>query len=671
MPNQLQFEKSPYLLQHKCNPVDWLLWGSAAFEAARTEDKPVFLSIGYSTCHWCHVMARESFEDEEAAEVINRSFIPIKVDREERPDIDAVYMAACVAMTGSGGWPLTVLMTPNQKPFWAGTYLPKRNLLSLLRQVEHLWRRKRERLLSAGDELTAYLQREESARSGTPKRELVLQAARQHARSFDPKWGSFGQAPKFPTPHHLIFLMRYARRTGDAKAMEMAEKTLEAMYRGGLFDHVGGGFSRYSTDKQWLVPHFEKMLYDNALLTFTYAEAFQHTHRPLCGMVARRTAEYVLRELESPRVSFYCGQDADSEGVEGKYYVFTPSELRDLLGEDAAGTFCRRYSITDQGNFEGCSIPNLIGQQDIDEEPAGVDTIREQLRLYRLDRTSLHKDDKILTAWNGLMIAALAKAGLVLEESHYLEAAGRAVDFISGHLTGRNGRLLARWRDGQSDHPGKLEDYAFYAWGLLELYGATFYIQYLAESQRLAGVLLDFFLDRENGDLYPYASDGEQLLTRSKEVYDGAMPSGNAVAALVFSRLARLTGETRWQEAARLQCSYLAGTVESYPAGHSFTMMALLEELWPSAELVCTANEVPAERTAFLRQKPRPEMSVLVKRRKIRRPCRRSPPLRRRIPLQIMKRGTTFAEMVPAPNQQPASQSWNFFYRGTWAKTTV
>ena len=613
MPNQLQFEKSPYLLQHKHNPVDWLPWGSAAFEAARAEDKPVFLSIGYSTCHWCHVMAHESFEDVDAAEVINRGFIPIKVDREERPDIDAVYMAACIAMTGSGGWPLTVLMTPDQKPFWAGTYLPKQTLLSLLSQVERLWREERESLLSAGDELTAYLQKEETARPGTPKRELVIQAANQYAQSFDSQWGGFGRAPKFPTPHNLIFLMRYARRTGTADAIKMVEQTLEAMYRGGLFDHVGGGFSRYSTDKQWLVPHFEKMLYDNALLTFAYAEAFQHTHRPLYGMVARRTAEYVLRELTSPKGGFYCGQDADSEGVEGKYYVFTPSELHDLLGEEAANAFCLRYGITAQGNFEGHSIPNLIGQANIDEEPTGIDAIRDQLRTYRLSRTTLHKDDKILTAWNGLMIAALAKAGLVLEEPRYLDAAGRAVDFINNYLTGQNGRLLARWRDGQSDHPGKLEDYAFYAWGLLELYGATFSIQYLAESQRMAGLLLDFFFDKEHGGLYPYASDGEQLLTRSKEVYDGAMPSGNAVAALVFSRLARLTGETRWRETARLQFSYLAGAVKSYPTGHSFTMLTLLEELWPSAELICTANEVPAELTVFLRREPRSEMSVLVK----------------------------------------------------------
>ena len=613
MPNQLEFEKSPYLLQHKDNPVHWLPWGNQAFAQARGEDKPIFLSIGYSTCHWCHVMAHESFEDGEVAAALNSGFVSIKVDREERPDVDAVYMAACMAMTGSGGWPLTVLMTPHQKPFWAGTYLPKGALLSLLTQAERLWHEERERVLSTGEELTAHLQREEAARPGTPKRELVLRAAAQYGQLYDPEWGGFGQAPKFPTAHNLIFLLRYARGNRDDGAMRMAQRTLEAMYRGGLFDHVGGGFSRYSTDERWLVPHFEKMLYDNALLAFAYGEAFQHTHRPLYGTVARRTVDYVLRELADPQGGFYCGQDADSEGVEGKYYVFTPEELRAVLGKEAAEVFCRWYGVTARGNFEGKSIPNLIGQRDVSEEPEGMDGIRERLRVYRLDRTSLHKDDKILTAWNGLMIAALAKTGLVLEEPRYLEAAERAVDFMRQNLTDGDGRLLARWRDGQSAFSGKLEDYAFYAWGLLELYGATFRVQYLAEAQRLAGVLLEVFFDPENGGLYPYASDGEQLLTRSKEVYDGAMPSGNAVAALVFSKLDRLTGETRWREAAQRQFSYLAGAVQTHPAGHSFTMLALLEELWPSAELICTGREVPEELTALLRQEARPGLSVLVK----------------------------------------------------------
>ena len=573
----------------------------------------MFLSIGYSTCHWCHVMAHESFEDEAVAEVINRDFIPIKVDREERPDVDAVYMAACTAMTGSGGWPLTVLLTPKQQPFWVGTYLPKRQLLSLLSQVVRLWREDKASLLAAGAELTAHLQKTESTNLGLPDRGLVSQAVKLYAQSFDAHWGGFGRAPKFPTPHNLMFLLRYARRTGDAHAREMAEQTLEAMYRGGLFDHVGGGFARYSTDEKWLAPHFEKMLYDNALLALAYTEAYQQTHRPLYGEIVRRTLDYVLRELTDPQGGFTCGQDADSDGVEGKYYVFSADELKDLLGVEDADAFCSWYGVTESGNFEGKNILNLIAQEQIEQEPERIKDLREKVYAYRLDRTRLHRDDKVLAAWNGLMIAAMARAGLALDEPRYLGAAGRAVDFIKNQLTDERGRLSARWREGQAAHPGKLDDYAFCAWGLLELYGATFQTAYLAGGQRLAGLMLEQFFDGENGGFYPYASDGEQLITRTKETYDGAMPSGNSVAALVLSRLARLTGETRWRTAADLQLAYLAGAVREYPAGYGFAMLAFLEELWPSAELVCAAETVPDELTAFARDASRPELTVLLK----------------------------------------------------------
>lgn len=612
MENQLKWEHSPYLLQHKDNPVHWQSWGENAFALARNENKPVFLSIGYSTCHWCHVMAHESFEDEQVAQAINRSFIPIKVDREERPDVDAVYMAACTAMTGSGGWPLTVLLTPDQKPFWAGTYLPKQRLLSLLDQVERLWQEEQDRVLTAGEELTNFLRNEKEHHSSSPKRALVDRAFGQFQQLFDSEWGGFGQAPKFPMAHNLLFLLRYSKLGWSREALYMAETTLETMYRGGLFDHIGGGFSRYSTDRQWLVPHFEKMLYDNALLAFTYAEAFQQTQRPLYAQVTRRTIDYVLRELKTPQGGFYCGQDADSEGVEGKYYVFTPEELTQQLGE-AAEPFSRRYGITPKGNFEGKNIPNLIGQANVDQDPVGTTAHLEQLCRYRQKRTHLHKDDKVLTAWNGLMIAALAKAALALDQPTYLEEAARAAAFLQQNLTTPDGRLLARWREGQSGIPGKLEDYAFYAWGLLELYQTTFQLQYLQEAHRLAEVLLERFFDRERGGLYPYASDDEQLITRMKEAHDGALPSGNSVAGLVFSRLARLTGERQWRDAAQLQFSYLAGSSQSYPSGHSFTMLALLEELWPTTELVCCSSSLPQELISFLRQEPRTGWTVLLK----------------------------------------------------------
>lgn len=610
--NQLQYEKSPYLLQHAENPVAWRPWGAEALEEARRQDKPIFLSIGYSTCHWCHVMAHESFESEEVAAALNRGFIPVKVDREERPDVDAVYMAACVAMSGSGGWPLTVLLTPDQKPFWAGTYLPKRQLLSLLEQAARQWWENRGELIRAGNALTDHLRREEAGH-GTPSRALVREGVSLFDRTFDQQWGGFGQAPKFPTAHNLLFLLRYAHLTGDRHAGEMAERTLEHMYRGGLFDHVGGGFSRYSTDRQWLVPHFEKMLYDNALLALAYTESYQQTRREYAREVVCRTLDYVLDKLTDPLGGFYCGQDADSDGVEGKYYIFTPEELSEVLGREEAERFCRRFGITGRGNFEGKSIPNLIDTPDWEQTSKEIKDLRKKVSDYRKGRTSLHRDDKVLTAWNGLMIAALARAGLVLEEPRYLEAAGRAVRFIRKDLKESGGRLLARWREGEAAHPGKLDDHAFYAWGLLELYGATLRVDFLEEAHALAELLLEHFFDQEQGGFYPYSKDGEQLITRTKEVYDGAMPSGNAVAALVLSRLARLTGETRWREAADLQLSYLAGAVQRYPAGHSVTLLTLLEELWPTAELVCAAEKLPKELTAFLRERPRPGLTVLLK----------------------------------------------------------
>lgn len=613
MSNRLSTERSPYLLQHAENPVDWRPWGPEVFEEAKRTDKPVLLSIGYSTCHWCHVMGRESFQDPAVAEVLNRAFVSVKVDREERPDVDAVYMAACLAMNGSGGWPLTVLLTPDQKPFWAGTYLPKDQLLHLLRKAARLWREDRAGVLVTGDTLTAHLQQEGQARPGTPSRELVRQAVSQFAQSYDERWGGFGAAPKFPTPHNLIFLLRYAQLAKEEHAREMALHTLNNMYRGGLFDHVGGGFSRYSTDQHWLVPHFEKMLYDNALLALAYTEAFQHTRCPIYGKITRRTLDYVLRELSGPQGGFCCGQDADSDGVEGKYYALTPDELAQALGGVDGLRFCQWYGITPEGNFEGKSIPNLLGQSQFDQDPEDMAALREQMYAYRLSRTALHRDDKVLTAWNGLVMAALARAGLVLDEPWYLDAARQTAEFLAEKLTTSDGRLLARWRDGDAAHPGKLDDYAFLAYGLLELYSATFDASYLTRAVGLADCLLKLFFDGERGGFYPYASDGEQLLTRTKEAYDGAMPSGNSIAALVLFRLSRLTGEMRWREAADLQLSWLAGAAEGYPAGHSFAMLACLEELWPTAELVITAQKPPEELRGFLREAPRLGLTVLVK----------------------------------------------------------
>ena len=608
--NRLQYEKSPYLLQHAENPVDWRPWGTEAFEAARCEDKPVFLSIGYSTCHWCHVMARESFESEDVAEALNRDFIPVKVDREERSDVDAVYMEACLAMNGSGGWPLTVLLTPEQKPFWAGTYLPKAQLLSLLSQVSELWRDNRDSVLSAGEQITRHLREEAQLQPGAPTWELVKAGVDSFARSYDAQWGGFGSAPKFPSAHNLLFLLRYANAAEDAHAREMAERTLECMYRGGIFDHIGGGFSRYSTDRWWLAPHFEKMLYDNALLVLAYTEAWRYSKLSWQRYAAKRTLDYVLRELTDPAGGFYCGQDADSDGVEGKYYVFSPDELTQVLGADAEA-FRKRCGVTKSGNFHGKNIPSLIDTPDWETE--APEAILQKLYDFRKARTTLHRDDKVLAAWNGLMIAALASAGLVFDEPRYTRAAENAAAFIRRHMTDAQGRLFSRWRDGEAAHPGKLDDHAFLAWGLLELYGATFDLGYLEDACRLAGHLLERFFDAEHGGFYPYASDGEQLLTRKKDAYDGAMPSGNAVAALVLSRLGRLTGEQKWRDAAALQLRYLSGAAQEYPAGHGFALLALTEELRSTGELVCASQNTPEELFSFLRKGAQESLAVLVK----------------------------------------------------------
>lgn len=618
MPNRLKQEKSPYLMQHGENPVDWYPWGEEAFQKAAKEDKPIFLSIGYSTCHWCHVMAHESFEDPEVADLLNREFISIKVDREERPDIDAVYMSVCQAMTGSGGWPLTIFMTPEQKPFFAGTYFPKHGgygrygLMELLERVSDLWKNNRVELLQAGNQITAAINQEQTGNGQKPDRQLVERAYGQLAKRFDHKWGGFGAAPKFPTPHNLLFLMRYADVTLESNAMKMVEITLEDMARGGIFDHIGGGFSRYSTDEMWLVPHFEKMLYDNALLLIAYVKAYQHTKRECFADTAHRTARYILRELTSADGGCYCGQDADSDGVEGKYYVFTPEDVKTVLGETEGTEFCRLYDITDSGNFEGKSIPNRIrsseGGWDI------KDPRQEKLYNYRRKRTKLHKDDKILLSWNAWAMIALAKAGQVLEELSYLDAAICIHDFIEGKMVDENDRLYLRYRDGEAAYVGQLEDYAVYALALLELYRVTYDTKFLKAAIHRAKQMVELFEDKKNSGYFMTAFDGEQLIARPKETYDGAMPSGNSVAAMVLQTLASLTGERSWQAAADRQLSFLAGEIGEYPSASSFGVLAMMGALYPHRELVCaTSDGLPGQLTAYLREHPADDLHVLLK----------------------------------------------------------
>lgn len=594
--NHLKYEQSPYLLQHAENPVDWYPWCEEAFEEAAGRNVPVFLSIGYSTCHWCHVMAKESFADNEIAEILNKNFVSVKVDREERPDIDSVYMTVCRALTGSGGWPLTIIMTPDKMPFFAGTYFPKHSrkgapgLNRLLPAIAEKWTKDQAALTSQSTQIVSFLkscEEENPNRPGkTEPQYLTEDALAYYCRSFDKKNGGFGGSPKFPTPHNLLFLMAQKGRKGD-KYLAMAEKTLQQMYRGGIFDHIGGGFCRYSTDDMWLAPHFEKMLYDNALLLLTYSQAAAETGNRLYRSVCEKIAAYVRRELTDQGGGFYCGQDADSDGEEGLFYLFTPEEIRSLLHLEPAALFCSRYDITAEGNFEGKSIPNLLRCENWQQFPD-----EDLLRIlcdYRLERTILHCDDKILTGWNGLMIAALARSARQLKKADFLESALQASDFIWEQLRDDDGRLLARWRQGHRAYPGTLEDYAFFIWGLLECYSTTFNPTYLERADLLGRTMLALFFDSEQGGGFLYANDGEQLFLRPKETFDGAIPSGNAVMDLVIKKLAFFTGEDIWEKASQKQSQFMAAACSGQPAGHSFYLWSLSLETEGTGQLIITA----------------------------------------------------------------------------------
>ncbi|HBV97081.1 MAG: thioredoxin [Peptococcaceae bacterium BICA1-7] len=598
MSNRLADEKSPYLLQHANNPVDWYPWGEEAFDKAKSEDKPVFLSIGYSTCHWCHVMERESFEDEEVAAALGGDYVAIKVDREERPDIDHIYMAVCQALTGHGGWPLTVIMTPDKKPFFAGTYFPKLSkwgrpgLLEILEQISRKWKTGREEIAGIGERITGAVAGQYSGGGGEPEMEMVERAYRELEKTFDNRWGGFGSAPKFPTPHNLMFLLRYWKRTGRQKALQMVEKTLRSMYAGGIYDHIGFGFSRYSTDEKWLVPHFEKMLYDNALLSLVYTEAYQSTGNSFYREVAGGIYKYVLRDMTSPEGGFYSAEDADSEGVEGKFYVWGPREIARVLGQEEGHYFCQIYDITGEGNFEGRSIPNLIASGGLDgKDHKRIEASRQKLFDYREERVHPYLDDKVLTSWNGLMVSSLARSAAATGSREHLGAAERAVEFIWDTLRRGDGRLLARYRDGEAAIPGYIDDYAFLQWGLLELYEVTFKPLYLKRALLLLDHMTELFWDGQNGGFFFYGKDSENLITRPREVYDGAVPSGNSVAALNILRLARITGRDDLSDMAARQLSAFSGVVSQYPRAHAFFISAVQTALTPPREIVIAGKE--------------------------------------------------------------------------------
>ncbi|WHH60752.1 thioredoxin domain-containing protein [Petroclostridium sp. X23] len=598
--NRLANEKSPYLLQHANNPVDWYPWGHEAFHKAETEMKPIFVSIGYSTCHWCHVMERESFEDEEVADILNKNFISIKVDREERPDIDHIYMTFCQALTGHGGWPLTIIMTPEQKPFFAGTYFPKHNrmgmsgLMEILNRVSETWKKDRDTLMNSGEQIAENISRHflEDEQSDTISNDILHKAFEWLSDSFEPAYGGFSQAPKFPTPHNLSFLLRYWKITGEQKALDMVEKTLDGMYRGGVFDHIAGGFSRYSTDKKWMVPHFEKMLYDNALLAIAYLETYQVTRNETYAEVAKKIFTYVLRDMVSPEGGFYSAEDADSEGEEGKFYVWTPKEIIEILGEEDGKLFCDYYNITKTGNFEGRNVPNRIHVKgNVNEQEDNILALRQRVFTHREKRIHPYKDDKILTSWNGLMIAAMAIGGRVLGNDSYTEAAEKAVQFIFKNLIREDGRLLARYRDGESAYPAYVDDYAFMVGGLIELYQTTYKPFYLQKAISVNNEMLKYFWDEEKGGLFMYGKDGEQLIVRPKEVYDGAIPSGNSVAALNFLRLARLTGDQELEQLADKQLGAFGRLISQTPIGYTYFLMAVMFALYTTKEVVIAGGK--------------------------------------------------------------------------------
>lgn len=577
MSNHLSGQTSPYLLQHAENPVDWYPWGGEAFQKARDEDKPIFLSIGYSTCHWCHVMAHESFEDAETADILNRYFVSIKVDKEERPDIDSVYMAVCQAFTGNGGWPMSIFMTPEQRPFFAGTYFPKYSrrgaigFRDLLLLIHEKWESDRASLLRSAGEMTGLLGRA-SAAAAQADATLPEKALELYRRSFDREFGGFGAAPKFPAPHNLLFLMQRYEKYGDREALDMAELTLQRMYAGGLFDHIGHGFCRYSTDRCWLVPHFEKMLYDNALLILAYCKAHELTGRALYLDIAEKTAGFVLREMTGPDGGFYSAQDADSEGEEGRFYVFTPDEIERLLGPTDGPAFCERFGITREGNFGSKSIPNLLHASELSE--SRFDPLLPRLREYRRERSRLHTDDKVLTAWNSLMIAALCALYRRSGDRSRLDAARRAQEFIERELC-EGGTLYVSARAGARSGPGFLDDYAAYAFALLSLYDATLERPYLERAAQLVKAASEQFADAEHGGYFLSGAANEQLIFRPKECFDGAMPSGNSLMAYDLVRLSQVLPEAGTEAPAREQLAFMSGEAARYPAGYAMFLTAL------------------------------------------------------------------------------------------------
>lgn len=617
--NKLINEKSPYLLQHAYNPVNWFPWSDEAFEKAKQEDKPIFLSIGYSTCHWCHVMEKESFEDEEVAKLMNDSFISIKVDREERPDIDGIYMSVCQMITGGGGWPLTIVMTPDKKPFFTGTYFPKHNrfnrigMMDLIPRLKEVWATKKDEVIKSADEIASSLNKQNFILDSNEINETILDKAYDELnKRYDETNGGFGNAPKFPSPHNLLFLLRYWKRKDEPKALEMVEKTLTEMRRGGIYDHIGFGFARYSTDQHWLVPHFEKMLYDQAMLVMAYTETYQATKNDFYKKIAKEILDYVLRDMTHPEGGFYSAEDADSEGEEGKFYLWDADEFRSVLEKDESDFAIKVFNIADDGNWideskgmmPGTNIlhlkkssKELVDELNISEDDFTnrLESIRKKLFNYREKRVHPHKDDKILTDWNGLMISAFAKAAQAFDDKEYADAAIKSYSFIKKYLTGKGGGLIHRFRDGVSGLQAHIDDYAFMINALIDLYETTFEIKYLKRAIELNEILMKEFWDEKSGGFYFTSSKSEELIARQKDVYDGAVPSGNSIALLNLIRLSRFTANIYFEKKALLLVKYFSGYISKSPSVFCMFMCGLDFLFSSSSEIVIVSQKKDSE----------------------------------------------------------------------------
>ena len=603
--NRLAKESSPYLLQHKNNPVDWYPWGDEAFQKATELNRPIFLSIGYSTCHWCHVMEDESFEDEQVAQLLNDNFISIKVDREERPEIDHLYMTVCQAMTGKGGWPLTIIMTPDKYPFFAGTYFPKKGrmgrpgMIELLPAIADAWVNKKGELIQSANQIKKYLIDSNNKEIGDQLNQTILTNTNsQFINRYDKTHGGFGVKPKFPSPHNLIYLLRYHNMSGDKTSLLMVEKTLQEMRLGGIFDHVGFGFHRYSTDREWILPHFEKMLYDQAMLTLAYTEAYQITNNQLYKDTAEEILHYVKRDMTDKRGGFYSAEDADSEGEEGLFYLWTIEEIKNILNNEESELLINTYGLDLEGNYKDEATGKKTEKNILYlKEPISNAKSKNRLnditkKLYQAREKRIHplKDDKILTDWNGLMIAAFAKAGDVFNSDDYIQQAEKSAQFILKNLTDNNGRLLKRYRNGNAGLDAHLDDYAFFIWGLLELYEATFNVTYLTEAVQLSNIMVEEFWDITNGGFFLGSENSEKLIVRAKTGYDGAMPSGNSVAAMNCSKLNRITGETKWAEISDKIFMTFSNEIQKTPSGYASMVNAFLFNVDSPKEIVIVGS---------------------------------------------------------------------------------